>query len=369
MLHTDIPTRSEIEALVDASAPWSVSIYTPTEADTATPEQNRIAFSNQTRDVLGLIDDREARVALEEELEDLIADEEFWRFQARTLVVHATPERMRTFRIPNRLEAGVTVGDRFFVKPLLRAVTFPQSAFVLALAEGSARLMEITPNRPAEEVRIPGIPSSAADYARKASLSGRAPKGRIQGTEGRKVRVRQYARAVDQELRDILSGRDLPLILAAAEPIGSMYRSVSSYDGLLAETIEGNPEHLSDEQLATRAREILDRHYDNELADLRLLFEDRRAEGRGTTDLADIARAATFGIIDTLMVDIDTTIHGVIAEDDGTLTLATNPDLDAPGVLDEVARRVLLSGGRVLAVRTADIPDSAAAAGILRYAM
>ncbi|MFB7716149.1 hypothetical protein [Nocardia sp. NPDC056100] len=368
MLHTDIPTRHEIEALINASAPWSVSIYTPTEADTPTPEENRIAFTNQTRDALDRIDDRKARTALEQELDDLIDDEDFWRFQSRTLVVHATPDRMRTFRVPNRLDAGVTVGDRFFIKPLLRAVTFPQSAFVLALAEGSVRLVQITPDRPAADVRVSDMPTSAADYARKASLSGRAPKGRIQGTEGRKVRVRQYARAVDAELRPILSGSDLPLILAAAEPIEGLFRSVNSYDGLLDETITGNPEHLTDEQLAARAREILDRHYEHELADLRALFEQRRAEGRGATDLADIARAATFGTVDTLMVDIDATVHGSIAEDDGTLTLATASDIEAPGVLDEIARRVLLSGGRVLAVRAADLPESTPAAAILRYA-
>lgn len=369
MLHTDIPTRSELEALVNASAPWSVSIYTPTEADTPTPEENRIAFSNQTREALELVSDRRARSSLAEELEDLIDDEDFWRFQSRTLVVHATPERMRTFRVPNRLEPGVTVGDRFFVKPLLRAVTFPQSAFVLALAEGSVRLVEITPDSPAAEVRVPGLPTSAADYARKSSLSGRAPKGRIQGTEGRKLRVRQYARAVDQELRDVLTGRDLPLILAATEPIAGLFRSVNSYDGLLEDTIAGNPEHLTDEELATRARTILDDHYARELSGLRELFDLRRAESRATTDLSDIARAATFGAVDTLLVDIDTTIHGTIAETDGTLTLAAESDADTPGVVDEIARRVLLSNGRVLAVRTADIPDSAPAAAILRYSV
>lgn len=39
------------------------------------------------------------------------------------------------------------------------------------------------------------------------------------------------------------------------------------------------------------------------------------------------------------------------------------------GVIDEIARRVLLSGGNVLAVRADDIPDGGPAAGILRYAI
>ncbi|MFE5285880.1 hypothetical protein ACFRAQ_13035 [Nocardia sp. NPDC056611] len=367
MLHTDVPTRGEIKALAAEAEPWSVAIYTPTVADTAAPDQNRIAFSNHVRDALGGIDDRHARAALQEEFDDLVDDEDFWRFQSNTLVALATPERVRTYRLPNRLREGVFVGSRFNLKPLLRATTFPQAAFVLALSEGAVRLIEVSSDGGAEETRIPGLPVSAADHARKASLSGRAPKGRIQGTEGRKVRVRQYARAVDQGLRDLLTGREVPLILAAAEPIDSLYRSVNSYPDLLAESIPGNPEQLSAAELGARSRIILDTHYASQLADLHALFDQRRGEGRATTDIADIARAATLGMVDTLLVDIDVTVPGVVAADDGAVTLETESDSGAPGVVDEISRRVLLSDGRVLAVRTEDMPDGTPAAAILRY--
>jgi len=38
------------------------------------------------------------------------------------------------------------------------------------------------------------------------------------------------------------------------------------------------------------------------------------------------------------------------------------------GVVDEIARRVWLNGGRVLAVRSADIPGNGSVAAILRFA-
>lgn len=41
---------------------------------------------------------------------------------------------------------------------------------------------------------------------------------------------------------------------------------------------------------------------------------------------------------------------------------------DIAGILDEIFRRVLLSGGRVLAVRAEDMPGGAQIAGIFRYA-
>ena len=39
------------------------------------------------------------------------------------------------------------------------------------------------------------------------------------------------------------------------------------------------------------------------------------------------------------------------------------------GVVDEIARRVLLHGGQVLAVRAEDVPGGGPLAAILRYAL
>ncbi|MGN2638081.1 baeRF11 domain-containing protein [Nocardia takedensis] len=367
MLHTDIPTHREIQALAAVTDDWCVTIYTPTESDTADPDRNRIAFADQVRRALENVTDAGAREAMQEEFDTYVDDADFWRYQARTLVTLATPARIRTFRVPNQLRASETVGDRFDLTRLLRTVTFPQSAFVLALAEGSVRVVEVSADQPAETLRVPGLPTSASDHAGKASLGDRAPKGRVQGHEGRKMRVRQYARAVDSELRDVLAGRHVPLILAAAEPTDALFRSVNSYDNLLPESIPGNPEKTSDQELADRSREILDRHYAEELADLVDLLGQRGSEGRAATDLSDLARAASAGAVDTLLVDMDASVPGSISPD-GAVDFGGAANGGAPGVLDEVSRRVLLTGGRVLAVRAEDLPDGVQAAGILRYA-
>ena len=48
--------------------------------------------------------------------------------------------------------------------------------------------------------------------------------------------------------------------------------------------------------------------------------------------------------------------------------LAEAPGAGSYGVLDAIARRVLLSGGEALVERQGDPPDGAAVAAILRYA-
>jgi len=351
-VHTDIPTRSEIARLLDERAGPCVSIYLPTSPITQEAQADRIELKNLAQTATTRIEEAGSGVRtvrqIGEPLDELVEDDDFWAEQARSLSVFATPDSVRTYRLPNRLASAVEVGDRFYVKPLLRAITFPQAGFVLALAAGSVRLIEVTGDGPPFRVKMPDLPTDAASAAGKASIADRAPARRIQGSEGQKLRLRQFARKVDQALRGVLTGLELPLILAATEPLASIYRSRNSYPHLVDEGIPGSPEQASDEQLAASAREVLDGVYANELSAIRELFEVRASEGRASADVATLGRAAEQGAVDTLLVDIEQTLPGLID--------------------DEIARRVLLTGGRVLAVRGTDIPGGAPAAGILRYA-
>jgi len=261
----------------------------------------------------------------------------------------------------------VEVSDRFHLKPLLRAATFPNSAFLLVLAQGSVRLLEITPDLDPTEVKLADLPKDVASAVGKSSIRDRAPSGKIQGSEGQKTRMRQYARRIDEALAPLLNGLDLPLILAAVEPLDSIYRSVNRYPHLLATSVAGNPEAVSDGELAESARHVLDDLYATELRTTRETYALRASQRRASADIADVARAATYGLVDTVLVDIDETVPGYVDEN-GAVTFDEADDAVNYGVVDEIARRVLLNGGKVLAVRRDDIPGRASVAAILRYA-
>jgi hypothetical protein len=91
----------------------------------------------------------------------------------------------------------------------------------------------------------------------------------------------------------VLSGLELPLILAAAEPLASIYRSLNSYPHLVEPGIPGSPQEATDVELAAAARAILDEVYAREMSALRDLFDLRFSHGRASADLATVARAAT----------------------------------------------------------------------------
>jgi len=146
MLHVDIPTHDEVRDLLDQRDPITVTIYLPTTPLTQATDASRIALKTLSRDAERQLTaagaDRQRVAALIEQIDDVIDDDAFWRVQAHSLALMVTPDRLRSFRLPNALLPMVAVSDRFHMKPLLRAVTFPQLAYVLALSAGGVRLLK-----------------------------------------------------------------------------------------------------------------------------------------------------------------------------------------------------------------------------------
>ena len=198
-MHTDIPTRSTVERLLsarDASASRSTCRRAPHQDARA----SRIELKNLCRRGAGSSRRRAPTAAgieaIREELDELVDDEEFWG--SRRAASPCSPRRraLRTFRLPNRLPAVVEVADRSYVKPLLRAITFPQAAFVLALASGSVRLIEVLRDGPPFTVSVPGPPEGrgvrrpqGVDHRPLAERRGsRARRGRSSGSASTRAR-------------------------------------------------------------------------------------------------------------------------------------------------------------------------------------
>lgn len=141
---------------------------------------------------------------------------------------------------------------------------------------------------------------------------------------------------------------------------------MSTYAHLAVEGIPGSPEKVSDHDLDKAARTVLDTLHEKELARVREEFSVMKSAHRTSTDIAQIARAATYGVVSTLLVDIDDVVPGTI-DDEGKITKVEESCASTYGVVDQIAGRALLTGARVLGVRKADIPGETGIAAIYRY--
>lgn len=371
MEYKDIPTKADIERIAALREPGCVSIYLPTgttppEADKARIDlKNHLALAVKSLEAMGV--DRHRIAAVRAEGEGILEDRDFWRYQSRSLAVFLDGEVAETFRLPNRLTSACEVADRFYIKPLLRAVTFPQSALILALAQNSVRLIRVDPELPPALVEVEGMPKDVAAAVGLTSVSGRTAEGRIQGSEGQKVRMLEYVQAIERALHPLLASSTEPLILASAEPLTGIFRGATDYPRLVDDVIAGNPEEKTEDELATAARVVLDRLYAGKIDALKEDFSSRIAGGTALVDLSDIARAATYGAVETLVFDIDRRVPGSLDDETGKIAYLDDDTAGNYGVVDEIIRRSLASKAKVYALRAEDVPGGGAVAAAVRF--
>ena len=297
-LHTDIPTRSEIERLLTArDDPCCVSIYLPTSPLTqdarAIGSSSRTSVGEALRQIEAAGADRRGIEAIREALDDLVDDDEFWAQQAHSLAVFATPAGARTFRLPNRPHRG---GGG--LGPLLRQAAAARGHLpaggVRARAGRRARCGSSRSPRdvPPFEVAVPGLPQRRRERRRQGvdrrplrrAGGSRAPRARRSGcasTRGRSTR-RSARRS---------PGLELPLILARPSRWRRSTAAVNTYPHLASRASAGNPESATDDELAAAAREVLDALYAAELAELARALRAARAHGRGRRPTSPTSRA------------------------------------------------------------------------------
>jgi hypothetical protein len=392
MLHIDIPSLEEFKALAQVKGETCVSLYLPTSPLGSSTKVNRTAFKDLAKKALSQLKeagigkaeitafveqfDRLAGIEPDVQDQDKVRKQQhakpdpvdsFWRYQANGLAVLATSGATRTFRLPNSPKPLAEVADRFHLTPLIRAMTSPHDVYVLALAKEAVRLVHAFAKFPPERQQVPGLPANAEEATRRPSVHVRAPRGNLQNLEGEKVLLQQYVGKVEQAVRGVLAGLNTPLVLAAAEPLASMFRSVNTYPGLADEMIEGNPDQTTDAELEDAAIPILDRLYSRDLAAVIARYDELKPR-LATTDVSYAAHAATAGAIDQLLVDLDAVVPGLVSDVDGSVTYAASDDAETYSVVDEVARRALYSGARVMGARRDELPDGAPLTAILRYA-
>ncbi|GAA1209010.1 hypothetical protein [Rhodoglobus aureus] len=371
----DIPAREDFVELSQQRSAGSVSLYLGSGSGNASPpigrdaEAARLALRSSASEAMAELDangiEKVQRDSISESLDALENDHSFWGNPAHTIAVFVSPEFTRAFRLRNELPSLTAVGDRFDLGPLLRATTFGHSGYVLAVTEGDVRLLALRSDASSEQLELPTLPDDVEETLETADNGGKADIPRADGALGPKIEQRRYCSKVQDAVLDVIGKSGLPLILAAASDLEPAYREINTYGDLLAQGIDANPSSFALDELEKRGRAVLEQHSFGELASWRENFGTMRANGLASSQLSDIAKAATAGLVDTLLFDLASTEEGSIDES-GAITIADEPGPATYGLVDEIAVRVLRTGGTVKAVRREDLPDDKAVAATFR---
>jgi hypothetical protein len=307
----------------------------------------------------------------------------FWQYQSDGLALFLASDTFHSFRLPIDLPELVVATDRFHVEPLLPLFASDGRFFVLAISQNEVRLLEGSRQR-VEEVELEAVPDDLADALRYDDLekertmhvAGRGGRsapvvfhGHGIGGEVDRVLVERFVRQVDDGVLGVLRQERAPLVLAGVGTLRAMYEDVTRYRHVLAEGIDGNPEHLRPEELHERAWVIVEPIFEREREAAEAGFHERRAKGGAGTagDVPEAVVAAHDGRVASVFVPLGIQRWGTFDASSRTVDVHEEREPGDEDLLDRAAVLTLEASGAAYAVPLERMPAARDVAAVLRY--
>ncbi len=315
---------------------------------------------------------------------DLPADRAFWEARSHGLALFLDRQSLRHFRVPIRLDEMALVNRRFHLKPLLSLLTSGDRYFVLALSQNYVRLLAANRYR-AEQLEVAGLPRrmdealnlDGADRGSQSHFAMKGGKGKQSSVfhgqggvrDAHKDELALFFRKVDEAVRPVLADTQAPLILAGVDYLLPIYRKVCRYTQLADQELAGNWDHLTATQLHEKTWPLAEPIFSLAREQAADRFRSLAGSDRASDDLRQVWKMAAEGRIDTLFVASDCQQWGALDPETNSVELHDQRQAGDDDLLDAAAVQTLLCRGTVYAVPSSQMPGSAAAAAILRYAV
>ncbi|WP_353931236.1 hypothetical protein WJM97_01090 [Okeanomitos corallinicola TIOX110] len=369
----------------------SLSIYLPTKKAGAEIRQNPIRFKNlikeaqENLEAMGLRH-TEAINFLQPAME--LAQDDFWEHQDQGLVIFISPNLFRYYCLPTEFPELVVVSEQFHLKPLLHFINNEGKFFVLALSQKDVKFFVGTAHN-LNEIEVENMPHSLQETIledefqngvqhRVGTVRGRRTAAEHPGSfhgqgspdrEKHEADISNFFRIINTELIKKISTEKAPLVLAGVEYLLPIYQDANTYPYLFTESITGNPEVMTCEQLHHQAWQIVAPLFEQDKKFAMERYQQLAGEGieKAVSDIKTIVPAAYYQRIDSLFVAVDQQQWGKFDLDNTTLDLHKEPEPDDKDMLDFAAIHTLLNGGRVYTLTSEEMPNGTNVAAILRY--
>ena len=239
-------------------------------------------------------------------------------FQQCALPIPASPAR------------PCTVGDCFWIRPILPSLALPEHTYVLEITKKAVTLLACGFNE-VTRVELPkGTPGTlhealgfkAPDHELVNRSSAGPSNGTLRGVqfgtgserETQHSYLHDFYQTVDRGVKELLRSSQAPLILAGVDEEVALYRAISTYSNLLDQGIHGSPgATMTPAQILRQAHDITLFHFQSRAALKEMASKERLAPSRFSTDLDSILRAAAEGRVSDLYLDENGQRRGTFA--------------------------------------------------------
>lgn len=375
--------RTTLDQLLKCPAQVCLSLYMPTYRAFPDSTQNTVRYKNllgSLREQLSARFPDADHGTLLAPFERLEEEHEFWLTPRDGLAVLGGEHFFHVHKLTRTVPEQALVSDQPHLAPLMRITQAGDAFQLLCLSRDEVRLFEGNQDAFHEvqlDYRVPksqtdalGADLTAADQSGHPDGFGAAgergdPMMHSAGGSGKQDEIdkdrEKFFRAVDvaiERYHSRLSG--LPLLLVALPDNQSFFRGISHNAQLTRDRIEIDPSALSAEALRERAAEVMSRNQLDRLNAMHDRFGVAQGEGRSSTGLEEIGKAAVAGRIEMLLVAADQHFAGQLNPETGAVERGEQED--GPNLLDDIAVAAMRNGAEVMIVPAQRMPVSSSVA-------
>ena len=375
-------TRDTILSLTEQAGNPSISIYLPTHERGEEVQQDPIRFKNLLKQAEQELKDYEVKQAkideLLEEPKKLLDQPIFWQHADKGLAVFITEDSFEYFRVPLDFKEQVLVDNHFLITPLIPMITLDGSFTVLCLSQKEIRLLRCT-RISVSTIYLEDAPVSLEEYLKydvnephlqhhSGQGQGNAifhGQGGSSDTDTREVQ--NYLKAIENEVTSIMRKRRDPLILAGVEEAMAEYRKVNHYSRIMDQSISGNPDPKTDEEIKDEGWEIIKSYFLEDMYNDISRYSDLIGSDKQTDNLSQIVEGAYYGKVDSLFVTIGEQSWGWFDQEKDTVHHSSKKQNGEHDLINAAAIKTLSQGGNVYALEKEDMPQTSTVAAIFRY--
>ncbi len=389
-MNDDITLLADFDsALFDPAEPPLVSLYLPTHGEQAADGRDRALFESLVDQAKGkLSQEREhrERTGVDARLDHVAASlgDLFGPAAEGGLAVLASNDRTYIYQLDYPVEPLALVGERFYVKPLLKHFRWGSRYLLLGLSAdrfalirgdfGSLDRVEL-PADVADEFseEFPIVydgHEGALDYS---SLENHLPPyhGYKSRNDVRKEEAEKFFRHVNKAVAERLTkGLDLPVILVSLPEHQTVFRRISTIPHLLPEGIEKDVGGIEAPELLADAKAVIERARAAHAAKLLDAYEDAFGRGAATADLEAIGLALVERKVRALFLAEGAYIPGGFNEETGEVYLFEREPhgrFQGPELADQFAHAALAQDAEVVELPAEQVPGDTGMAALFRY--
>lgn len=299
-------THERIQTLARKNTFPSVSMYVPFENDYYDLRDTLIEMARRARQELQEVMTYEDARQFVAPLYHAIHDRDAWEHEAfdNSAALFLDSEGLTTVALPEEEQESVVVDRGFHVTQLFEQLTNNGRFYTLLLTTKAAHLVQSD---------VQGAKTVAKVYARnERSTQDHGKNYHSRKFDPKATVSKRYLNRVDRQVRKAIKDQTAPLILVGLNKIQAAYRSSNTYDLLMPEGIQLNPDSLRLDDLLSRVQPIAGRFYKQyeEEAQKELFQRQATDEAHVVSGVRRVLEMLKTGKVRTLFIDPHSPIWG-----------------------------------------------------------